>query len=247
MKGSSERKRGCIYLSIVLFVVMSLAFLGLQWLITQQVRSSLNRNLINALRDDDAKTALALVEAGADPNTPVFNTEPAPPTLFDWVKQLYHPSVPDMSKKPTAFMVVCGSWLTIGDKVSFYPIDWNDIEVNQWTLLCKSMLAHGATVDLKNEYGESMLMAASHAGRASIMRLLLARKVPINLRDERGRTALHYAVTSRRLLSVRLLIDYFVDVNIIDKKGATPLRNALDDPACPHEIIRLLKQAGARE
>jgi len=52
----------------------------------------------------------------------------------------------------------------------------------------------GATVDLRDKSGKTVLMSASQAGRESVVRLLLSRGAKQELQDHEGYTALHYAV-----------------------------------------------------
>ena len=63
----------------------------------------------------------------------------------------------------------------------------------------------GATIDLRDTTGWTVLMSASQAGRESVVRLLLSRGAKQELQDHEGYTALHYAVFGNCPVVVELL------------------------------------------
>src|SRR5689334_4539956 len=84
-------RRPAALLTLILLAGVVLAC-GL-WLRAERRQYALNRQLIAALVKGDSKQALALVNAGADPNTRV---KPSPmPTLLQSVKLLLYRSQPD--------------------------------------------------------------------------------------------------------------------------------------------------------
>ena len=119
------------------------------WIRTQQRQYAVNRAFIAALMKGDSPTALALVEAGADPNTR-YQPPPAP-SLFVWITFLRHSSSPSLTDNPTAFAIVCGApW---GDQFKRF---YGTIEGNfsAWDALVQEMLTHGADVNARNNVTE---------------------------------------------------------------------------------------------
>ena len=95
-------------LGFALILVLLLSGMGL-WLHKEQKQYALNRQLIEALTHFDTNQALALVKAGADPNT---RLDPPPaPSLQLLLDQLLH-RTPLVNKSSTALLLACGvTWL----------------------------------------------------------------------------------------------------------------------------------------
>ncbi len=62
--------------------------------------------------------------------------------------------------------------------------------------LVRLLLDHGARIDARDAYGETALMAAVNCGQLVIARLLLDRGARVDLPGARGRTVLHLAVSA---------------------------------------------------
>ena len=61
--------------------------------------------------------------------------------------------------------------------------------------LARLLLSHGADVELRDEYGKTVLHSVAEWGRSGdIVKVLLENKLDINARDEKGQTALLIAV-----------------------------------------------------
>src|SRR5579863_9697761 len=99
-----RRKRAAqimLFLLICLFVSTGL------WLRAERRQYALNRQLIAALVKGDNQRALALVNAGADPN---MRYKPIPaPSLLQLVRQLLHRSPPPINGSPTTLSIACGA------------------------------------------------------------------------------------------------------------------------------------------
>ena len=88
-------------------MVGGLALTSFLWVKSERRQYALNRQLIEALKASDAKQALALVDAGADPNTRI---KPMPePTVFKILNQLFNRSPMPLNDTPNALMLVCGA------------------------------------------------------------------------------------------------------------------------------------------
>jgi ankyrin repeat protein len=95
----------------------------------------------------------------------------------------------------------------------------------------KALLAHGATVDSRDQRQRTPLMANARDGKA--VALLIDHHADVKAKDSLGRTALHYAVSSRldHSDSVTLLLDHGAEVDARDRDGNTPFllaENAAD-------------------
>src|SRR5579871_3760635 len=75
------------------------------WFRAKEQQYALNRALIGALVKGNDEQALALVKAGADPNTRYMPN--LVPTLPEMVKQLLHRSPPPRNDSLTAFSIAC--------------------------------------------------------------------------------------------------------------------------------------------
>jgi hypothetical protein len=76
------------------------------WVQSQQRQYALNRRLMAALWKFDDPQALALVNAGADPNTPY--ALPQAPSLRHLWKDLFHHSVQPGEANTNALLLACG-------------------------------------------------------------------------------------------------------------------------------------------
>jgi hypothetical protein len=217
------------------------------WLRSVRRQYTLNRQLIAALVKGDDKKALALVNAGADPNT---HFEPTPaPTLPELMRQLFHRSPPPIHDTPTAFMIACGA-------------DWREDDeagpAEQYLRpdapqLPRMMLRHGANVDIGDKDGITPLMWAAAYHRPKTTLLLLTHAAKINAGDREGMTPLMWAALDHPdLETIRLLLDHGAAVNPQEKDGWTALCWAVYQPAPPRgqsdgvkDIVRLLLAYGA--
>ena len=116
------------------------------WLRAQQRQYAINRQLISAIVQGDDKRALALVEAGADPNT---RYTPMPvPSLPELVEQFLHRSPPTANFSPTAYQMATGLfWVWTDKDGKFYMAQHGsslDSPGTSEPRLLQTMIAHGA-------------------------------------------------------------------------------------------------------
>src|SRR5579871_2665399 len=177
---------GALSLSLLLIVgAISL------WRHAEPRQDTLNRQLIAALVHGDNQEALALVRAGADPNTRYL---PPPPS----VRQAGYIAASGTSSStnyhPTAFMIACGApWdqdNAISEALQYNP---------GASTLVQAMLAHGANVNVQDESGLTPLFYAitDTDSRYDTLRLLLEHGADVNWKNWQGWTPLIYAVWGR--------------------------------------------------
>lgn len=121
----------------------------------------------------------------------------------------------------------------------------------------KDLLARGADVDASNGDGYTALMYTADYGNSEIVEYLLDQGADVDAKDKNGLTALMEAakqnldagdVIASYVDTVKALLKKGADVSLQDKDGLTALMYAekygLRNKA---EIVRLLKDAGAKE
>ncbi len=241
--------------SLLLLLTLVLAVVGARglWVWKAKRQYALNRQLIAALKNNDAKQALALVNRGADPNTR-YNPPPAP-TLTQLFNHLLHRSLVPANDSPTAFLMACGANWNVSSKDIKYGDDsprnvsliramlthggdsnttdfqhWSALSIVVWSnnrYIAQLLLEHGANVNAQNLDGMTPLMFAVSSLDVGMIRLLLDHGANISIGDRWGATALHYAVAEDNAMNIaRLLLAYKANPNQPDKHGLTPLNYA---------------------
>ncbi len=238
--------------SLLLFLMLVLVFVGAcsVWLWKANRQYALNRQLIAALKNNDTKQALVLVNAGADPNTR-YNPPPVP-TLQLLLNQLLRRSPVPADDSPTAFLMVCGTeWyepnivhaigckcpedVTLVRLMLAHRAQCNTVDVyNRSSLyyavmrnyphVVQLLLEHGANVNAQDDYGMTPLMWAVLKADTSMTCLLLEHGANVSVEDSWGSTALYKAVLYNRSSSaIALLMAHGADPNRADEYGNTPL------------------------
>ncbi len=113
------------------------------------------------------------------------------------------------------------------------------------TPMVELLLTAGMSPQAKDPKGWTALMYAAWNGHTATVWALLDRGADVNAKDSEGWTALMYAAWNGHTATVHALLDRSADANAKDNEGETVLTAATRQG--DSEIVKLLKQAGARE
>ncbi len=205
--------------SLLLLLILVLAVVGASgvWVWQAKRQYALNRQLIAALAHHDSKAALALVNAGADPNT--RREASPPPTLPQLFRQLLRRSRPVANDSPTALQLACGG-VSFQELTQHLTLSLSPDDVP----LVQAMIAHGADIEAISEDKYTALFYAILNKHPHTTRFLLEHGASVTPTDREGSTALHYAarIGSDREI-VRLLLAYGADPYARNQYDRTPL------------------------
>jgi len=196
----------------------------------RQRQYALDRRLIAALEKNDAAQGLALVNAGADPNTPY--EPPPPPSLRHLLDYMFHRPTRPRQYNPSAFQIACCTRYDLG-KEAFGPDS---------RPLVEAMLRHRAKIDARDSYGISSLGWAAYREHQKTVEVLLKNGADVNVHATDGSTPLEYVAEGSPSI-VRLLLDHGADVNARNNEGDTPLIALM--PSARPEIVQILLEHGA--
>jgi ankyrin repeat protein len=233
-----RRYRAVLVLGAISLVVV---VTGGLWLRSARRQEALNRQLIAALVKKDPNQALALVDAGADPNTPLKSLPP--PSLTQLWNHLIHRAPPPRSPSPSAFLLVCGA--------STYDDYRHPCLTTDEPQLAEAMLEHGAYKNAEDGSRETSVMLSVIAKHPKTMDLLLNHGADVNARDQNGYTALEQALDlysftdtpeerSQIASIARQLLAHGADPNVSGADGKTLLQ--LVQHRDQSDIVFLLKQ-----
>jgi ankyrin repeat protein len=227
------RKRTLLFTFLLLTVLIGLAV----WSMYRQVRQErLNRDLIAAVKKNNTAMAVALLNAGANPNAQDKGdaSVSARQVMMNWFNRL-------RGRKSTK-KIFYRSALTIA---------WDIRDRDVWATppehaaLVTDLLERGADPNVRDEHGHTPLIwSVWYVHPTGLTKLLLDRGADVNAQDNDGKTALQYAAQYRHSFPIKLLLAHGADVTIKDKYGDTALKLALGDD---EDIVLLLQQHGAKE
>jgi ankyrin repeat protein len=232
MKRIHHKRVGLLFL--LLMALLIAVPVGLTWRAVRQER--LNQSLIAAVKRNDDRAVVSLLDQGAD-----ANCRDEPLRKFSLWETLVQLGLPPENHR------LVGALLDHGAQV-------NHTGKDAWTPVCYALTGHkNATARLllarganANEPGLLTFAMSKDADNGTIT-ALLDHGADVNQRDEKGQTALLMAVDAGRANVVRQLLNLHSDVTL-SCHGVTPLAQALQgDTPVGRQIVRLLKAAGAKE
>ncbi len=106
----------------------------------------------------------------------------------------------------------------------------------------KVLLKNGASPDLTNKKGETVLMHAAKDGCNISAKQLLKQGASVNLKNDNGVTALMWAAGSRNIDTVKVLLKHGAQIDTKDESGENALMYAVKEGS--PEIIKLLIESG---
>lgn len=192
-----------------------------------------DKNILGAAaHSGDIRVVKLLLEKGADPNDKK-NLGGAPPVT---AKRLSERS----KGRPQDFLP-----LGLGGNIGGTPLMFAAITKNIEVM--KLLLEKGADVNARTSRNGTALMLAAQIGDPAAVKLLLEKGAEINVRDEIGYTALLYAAVAEcnDPAALKALLARGAEINIKGNDGETALK--LAGRKGNTAIVRLLKQAGAKE
>jgi uncharacterized protein len=219
--------------------VVACIVVGLAWQINRRMsQSRLDRALYQAVAKGDAAAAERWLRSGASANA-------KPSDLAVFLNSVPRPLLLD----PPRYRVLAAaarSGVYDGVPVAHFVRD---------VATAKALLAHGADPNIEGR-GRTWVMVAASNGDAAILRELLARGGDVNRRAAYRLTVLQQVVVHARdrcgpeaqryAEVVRVLLDAGADLNASGATPYGPTALAMAKRYHETEIIRLLKQAGAR-
>lgn len=197
----------------------------------------LNRQLITAAGDKDAKAIESLIKKGADVNTRDSSGR-TPAMIATYNNDIQSATV----------LIKSGADVNIQDNSKNNPFLYAGAEGHLEIL--RLTIQAGADPAITNRYGGTALIPAAEHGHVEVVAELLTKtKVNVNHINDLGWTALLEAIILNdgdidQQQTVQLLIDHGADVNIKDKNGVSPLEHARKNGF--NEIVTILLKAGAK-
>jgi ankyrin repeat protein len=231
-KLKAEKKRAIAWLrGMALMIVFGIP---VAFFVQAGRQIDINRNLLLAIRRNDAPTVAFLLDAGAEANTrePIHETRPMLQQILDSIRGV-HPA----TGGPSALLI----HLALVPDSSKPPRSWSKRPEN--VEIVRALLEHHADPNIRGDYETTPLMIAVQQEKDSTLQLLLKHGARVDLKDSQGFSALQLAVEMGSVERVQRLLDAGADVNSRDSVQNTPLMNAVTQKDIA--IVKLLIARGA--
>jgi ankyrin repeat protein len=157
--------------------------------------------LVDAARNDDRATAVALLAERADPN----QAEADGTTALHWA--VHHDDAELVVR-----LLAAGANVAVANDYGATPMAEAAVMANPAVLA--ALLDAGADVDSPNADSQTVLMVVARGGNTAAARLLLERGADVNARESRkGQTPLMWAVAQSHPAMVELLLAHGAEVD----------------------------------
>jgi len=197
--------------------------------------TSADLRLIQAVKNNDAKTARALITQHVDVNT----TDADGSTALHWAAQRDNVELVDA-------LLTAGADAKAATRYNVMPLYFACLNGN--ATIIERLLKAGADPDSTAEEGQTALMTAALNGNVSAIKVLLAHKADVNAKEPvRGQTALMWAASEGNARAIEALIEAGADVNTKSKTGMTPLLFAVRNGHIPSVIALLNHRANVND
>jgi hypothetical protein len=214
-----QARTGRRHWSVVALVVLGTLIGALIWLIywsTQQEQR--NKALIAAIKHYDTQRVVALLKAGADPNT---RDTIQPVSWWNRLRaKLSGKRAPFTG--PTALQIVFDTARKMPDHARML----SNIPLRQEpVVMIRELLARGANVKVNysDEADQPLIITPADMGWTESVQMLLDKGADCNARTRDGDTVLNAAIRSENARLVKLLIARGANVNTQDYRGVAPL------------------------
>ncbi|MCA9775601.1 MAG: ankyrin repeat domain-containing protein [Candidatus Eremiobacteraeota bacterium] len=218
----------------------------LSWAISPEVVAYLleegaSASRVSLMKIPAPATAMALLEAGADPLEQ--NKNGGTPLLYCLTRSQLFPESYELAEKLIA----------AGDSVNrLFVVENQKEDLGKLALIhldateperLEALLALGAEVDLPTEKGWTALHLATTFDGVESMELLYSKGASLTTREENGWTPLHSAAYLNQKRALKFLLSHQKDLNIQDKAGNTALH--LASHLGRADIVQVLLDHGA--
>lgn len=241
-------KNAIIFIFVIILITVTSIFL----IKYKNNKNKLDRQLIDAIVNQDEERALILVNQGADPNT-TFKPLPKP-SFIDFWNHFFHWGTTTSEYSPTALQLACGAtWSTekIASGTKRFRTPWYERDSPD---LVDAMLRHGGNARVRDADGLTLIsIASSYRVRFRTVQVLIQHGADVNsqgnLPGRIGETPLQSVIVFSHIEmprdsqlvreTIKQLIAHGANPNLPDKHGHTAIQVA---EACHRPDYLILMQ-----
>jgi len=222
----------------------------------------LNKKLLDAAYVGNDDSVLKLLEAGADPNTSMWNG--ITPLMFaadnGFIKtaKILVLNGADVNKKPenqvsALVSAVFNNHMEIAELLIRHEADINDTDsygvssliyaaAYNYYGLCDMLLYYEVNIEIQDNTGTNAVMAATVVGNYDIVKLLLDNGAQVNNTDHEGNTALIMTAQNGDTSLINLLLNNHAEPDQVNKYGLSAIHVAIKNGHL--ETVRILVNHG---